>query len=61
MNNWGSHWGSSLRLTLVKNCQRSNVDLTPNVKLIVFFKSMEAQAAPDFCVRFVEVEKWNMA
>jgi len=24
------NWGSSLRLALVKNCQRSNVDLTPN-------------------------------
>jgi hypothetical protein len=23
-------WGSSLLLTLVENCQRSNVDLTPN-------------------------------
>ncbi len=29
--NWGSNWGSSLRLTLVKKCQRSNVDLTLNL------------------------------
>ena len=26
-------WGSSLRLTLVKNCQKSNVDLTLNLQL----------------------------
>ena len=28
------NWGSSLRLTLVEKCQRSNVDLTPNSNIM---------------------------
>ena len=42
-NNWGSKLG--LRLTLVKKCQRSNVDLPPNRKVtsMVFVQPQRRQ------------------